>query len=150
MELLSISPLSWFDLGIAMISGILIGSERQYCGKPAGMRTSALICLSTYLFVAVTQSLEGDQLRVVGQIITGVGFLGGGVIISKEGVVQGMTSASVIWILAAIGAVIGLGYPLIGIKITVVTLIILWGLNYLERHVRALRKGVHRSRFFKK
>jgi putative Mg2+ transporter-C (MgtC) family protein len=143
--LFSVYPLSYFEILCAIASGTLIGLERQIMGKPAGMRTSALICLSTYVFVAINRMYGLEVVRIIGQIVTGVGFLGGGVIISREGMVQGMTSAACIWVLAAIGATIGVGHPLTGIKITAITLFIIVGMDVLERYYRALRKGVHRK-----
>jgi putative Mg2+ transporter-C (MgtC) family protein len=145
-DLFSIVPFDGAAFFIAALCGILIGIERQVFGKPAGMRTCALITLSTYFFVSLGTTLEGDQLRIIGQIVTGVGFLGGGVIISKEGVIQGMTSAATIWLLAAVGAVIGSGYPLLGLKLTIFTMFILWGLNSVERNAKKLQKGAHRIR----
>lgn len=144
--LISIEPFDLSSLLIAALCGVMIGFERQLFGKPAGMRTCALICLSTYFFVAIGTILEGDQLRIIGQVVTGVGFLGGGVIISKEGVIQGMTSAATIWLLASIGVVIGTGFPIVGLKLTLFCMFALWFLNRIERTARPLQKGVHRIR----
>ena len=88
--------------------------------------------------------MNDDYLRVVGQVVTGVGFLGGGVILSKEGIIQGMTSASVIWALSAIGVVIGLGYPIVGIKASLIIVVILYILDFFERRLPILQRGVHR------
>ena len=141
MNFLDLTIINWFEVFVDLIVGILVGAERQYNGKPAGIKTSAMICLSTYLFVAMASSEW--QIRVMGQIITGVGFLGGGVIISREGVVQGMTSASIIWILAALGALISLGYPWVVIQLTLLILALLYGLTLLENSFKSLQKGVH-------
>jgi putative Mg2+ transporter-C (MgtC) family protein len=143
---LSIAPFDLTSLIIAAICGVVMGLERQLFGKPAGMRTCALITLSTYFFVALGTLLSGDQLRIIGQIVTGVGFIGGGLIISKEGIIQGMTSAATIWLLSAIGSVIGSGYPFLGLKLTFFCMIILWLLNIVESKSRPLQKGVHRIR----
>ena len=145
INLFSIFPLEWLHLLAATLCGFLIGFERQLLGKPSGMRTSVLIALSVYIFMATAKSITPDYVRILGQIITGVGFLGGGVIISREGVVQGMTSAASIWMLSAIGIIIGLDYPLVGLKITLIMLIILWILNKVERNFKKLQKGVHKT-----
>ena len=83
-ELLDIAPYSWSAIGSAAFCGALIGMERQLRGKPVGIRTSVLIILGTYLFLATAFMLHGDVIdhsRVVGQIITGIGFLGAGVML---------------------------------------------------------------------
>jgi len=144
LGMVSIAPLTWVGVFAVIFSGVIIGMERQILGKPAGMKTSVLITMSTYLFVAISIYMGTDYLRVVGQVVTGVGFLGGGVILSREGVIQGMTSASVIWILSAIGVIIGLGYPLIGVKLAVLMVLVLYGLGFIERKTPFLQRGVHR------
>ena len=149
-KLIMIEPLNWLELACACVAGVSIGFERQVLGKPAGMRTSTLICLSTYVFVAISKSYGNEVARIIGQVVTGVGFLGGGVIIAKEGMVQGMTSAACIWILAAVGATIGAGYPFTGVKIAILALIVLVGLDFFERSFSFLRKGVHKAIYQKK
>ncbi|WP_324770897.1 MgtC/SapB family protein [Pokkaliibacter plantistimulans] len=144
--LLDISPLDWTGVLSACLAGGIIGLERQLQGKPAGIRTSMLICLGSYLFVAVSNGLvngAGDPSRVVGQVITGIGFIGAGVIMNKEGILHGVTSASVIWVLAGIGVTIGLHDHGLGIKLAVLTVIILVGIDGFERRLKSLRKGVH-------
>ncbi len=99
-------PFSWPALMCCAINGLLIGIERQTRGKPVGIRTSILIISGTYLFMAMAVSLSPntlDQARVLGQIITGVGFLGAGVMMTQDGKIHGVTSAAVIWVLAALG-----------------------------------------------
>lgn len=139
----------WMAQAIALICGGAIGLERQLKGKPAGMRTCMLICAGTNLFVRTGAELgaslgsSGDAARVVGQVVTGVGFLGAGVILTRDGLVKGMTSAAVIWILAAIGSLIGLGRGGEALGATLVTLGVLVGVSRLERGYRSLRTGVH-------
>ena len=73
-----------------------------------------LICLSTQVFVRLGVTLGGagtDPSRVLGQVVTGVGFLGAGVILARGGAITGVTSAAVVWVLAAIGSTVGLGRP---------------------------------------
>ena len=125
----------WATVGTAVLCGAIIGFERQLRGKPAGIRTSILVCLSTAVFMQLGGSSvgeTGDPTRVLGQIVTGVGFLGGGVIISQGGVIAGVTTAAVVWVLAAIGAVIGLGHEPTAIVLALVTVSILVGVEALE------------------
>jgi len=133
-------------VGACLLCGILIGLERQIRGKPAGVRTSILVCLGTAVFVHLGEQLGGpnvDHARVLAQVVTGVGFLGAGVMIMREGAVLGVTTAAVIWMLAAIGACIGLGKNHVGIGLAVTTVIILVVTEWLERTFKAMRRGAH-------
>lgn len=136
----------WAGIGTALFCGSIIGLERQVRGKTAGIRTSILICLSTEIFIRLSttvQITQGDSARVLGQIVTGVGFLGAGVIIAREGLVKGVTSAAVIWMLAAVGATIGYKEYTAAVVLAVLTVAVLTGIEHLESSVRSLRKGVH-------
>jgi len=112
--------------------GTLLGWERQADHKPAGLRTHTLVCLGATLFVltarhavAVMGSPTFDPTRIIHGIVTGVGFLGAGSILRHEGTVQGITTAASIWIVAAIGAAVGVqAYVLAGVS-TVLALIVL-------------------------
>jgi putative Mg2+ transporter-C (MgtC) family protein len=141
------TPIFWQRIAVAIICGGIIGLERQLRGKPAGIRTSILICLGTEVFIAlgalITEGTVADPSRVVGQVVTGIGFLGAGVIMAKEGLVQGVTSAAVIWMLAAIGSAIGLGYEHAGVVLAVLTVGVLTGVELLETSFLMLREGVH-------
>ncbi len=139
----------WLHLGTALLCGGAIGLERQLRGKASGARTSILICLGTSLFVTLgaTASPERtDPTRVLGQVVTGIGFLGAGVILTREGRILGVTTAAVIWVLAAIGCLIGVGYLASAIVVTLVTLGVLLGVEAFEellerrRHPRASRE----------
>jgi putative Mg2+ transporter-C (MgtC) family protein len=143
------SPHFWLRVSVAVLCGGVIGLERQLRGKPAGIRTSILICLGTYFFVLLGSSFapqNADPTRVLGQVVTGIGFLGAGVILSREGIVVGVTSAAVIWLLAAIGALIGLGFVPAAIAISFVAVGVLVGVEKLESTFKALRRGVHALR----
>lgn len=137
------SPVFWFRLGTAVLCGGIIGLERQLRGKAAGIRTSILICLGTELFVTLGASFGGERVdptRVLGQVVTGIGFLGGGVILAREGLVVGVTSAAVIWMLAALGSLIGLGHLVAALILTLVTVGLLLGVELLETVFRRLRQ----------
>jgi putative Mg2+ transporter-C (MgtC) family protein len=136
----------WIRVGIAIATAGLIGFERQMRGKPVGVRTSILICLGTSIFVELgvaSGNPQADPTRVIGQVVTGVGFLGAGVMMARGGVVTGVTTAAVIWILAAIGACIGLGHYAAAVVFAVLTVGILTGVGLLEAGFNRLRTGVY-------
>ncbi len=109
-------------LGLALGVGGLIGLERSYRGRPAGFRTHALVCLSTSLLMLVTVYESSwfqvaasaratiDPTRMAQGIMTGIGFLGAGAIIEEGLTVRGLTTAASIWITAAIGILVGIGF----------------------------------------
>jgi len=143
-----IRPFAWAELGTALLCGFIIGLERQLRGKPAGIRTSILIVMGTYVFIAASMSVNSsmtDPSRIIGQVITGVGFLGAGVMLARDGMVLGVTSAATIWVLAAIGVCIGIGQDLVAIKLSVLVVIVLVGIDILENSSSAMRRGVHRT-----
>ncbi|MBN2185616.1 MAG: MgtC/SapB family protein [Candidatus Krumholzibacteriota bacterium] len=134
----------WVAVAVACFCGAAIGVERQLRGKPAGIRTSMLICLGTMVFVSLGRDVvspTGDGTRVLGQVVTGVGFIGAGVMLAREGLIRGVTSASVIWILAAIGALAGFGRHWAAIAVALVVLAVLSGVQYLEHVIVHLKPG---------
>jgi putative Mg2+ transporter-C (MgtC) family protein len=134
----------WQHLGTALLCGGLIGIERQLRGKAAGIRTSILICLGTSIFVELGSSIDAahvDPTRVLAQITSGIGFLGGGVILARKGLITGVTSAAVIWVLAALGGLIGFGHLRAAIVLSLVTLGVLIGVELLEGMFRRLQQG---------
>lgn len=145
-ELLTIDPFHWRSIATALFCGVIVGLERQLRGKPVGIRTSALITLGTYVYLTtanVVGNEHSDPSRVIGQIVTGIGFLGAGVMLARDGAVVGVTSAATIWVLAAIGVVIGNGENLSAIKLALVTVFILYGMELLEAHTKTFSRGVH-------
>ena len=91
----------------AFTAGGLMGIEREFRSKPAGFRTMILICVGSCLFAIVSQSFANNPDRIAANIISGVGFIGAGVVF-KEGLhVRGITSAATIWMAAAIGMALG-------------------------------------------
>jgi putative Mg2+ transporter-C (MgtC) family protein len=146
-DLLAIAPLSIEGCLVAILCGFIIGFERQWFGKPAGIRTSILVCTGAYTFIALATYCQPNigGVRVLGSIVAGVGFLGAGMMLSKEGSVVGVTSVSTIWVLAAIGSLAGFGNYIAAISITLLTIFVLIGINLLERIFKKLRRGVHRK-----
>lgn len=135
-------------IAVAMLCGTIVGLERQLRGKPVGIRTSTIICIGTVTFFYLGELIPGpkDSARVLGHIIQGVGFLGAGVMMNKEGLVLGVTSAATIWLLAAVGVAIGLNQYTMAITVSLVTVCILYGVEYLERMFNFLRRGVHNKK----
>jgi putative Mg2+ transporter-C (MgtC) family protein len=125
---------------VSLVLGTIVGLERQMGRKPAGLRTHALVCLGSTMFVLTTKhaviAFGGpslDATRIVHGVVTGVGFLGAGSIMRTEGFVFGLTTAASIWMVAAIGVSVGVkAYPLAAIG-SVFALIVLEGYRWLER-----------------
>jgi putative Mg2+ transporter-C (MgtC) family protein len=115
--------------------GAAIGLEREYRRKPAGLRTNILIAMGSCLFTILSLTLtEGtaDHSRVAGQIVTGIGFLGGGAILRNRDTVHGMTTAATIWVNAAIGIATGTGQFLLATVTAALTLAVLVVLPPIE------------------
>lgn len=132
---------------VAIFCGGMVGLERQFRGKPAGIRTCSLICLGTAIFVYIgfimsSNSSTADPGRVVAQVVAGVGFLGLGMVVKGgNGRILGITSAAVVWLLAAVGSLAGVGLFGAALALTLVTLLVLVGVERLENAFGGLRKG---------
>lgn len=100
-------------LFIAAIAGLLIGFERQWHNKSAGLRTNSLVAIGSAAYVLLSIQLtqqSGDVTRIIGQVVTGIGFLGAGIIF-KEGVnVHGLTTAATVWCSSAVGSIAAAGF----------------------------------------
>lgn len=129
-------------LCIAMLVGGLIGAEREFRDKSAGFRTILLITVGSTLFTILSLSIanEADSSRIAANIVTGIGFLGAGVILREGQRITGVTTAATIWLAAALGMGIGAGrYVLVGIS-TFVSLVILWFFPSLEHQMSGVRE----------
>jgi putative Mg2+ transporter-C (MgtC) family protein len=125
------------QLGLASLLGGAIGLERELGGKPAGLRTNILIAVGSALFTIVSLQLAsqgGTADRIAAQVVTGIGFLGGGAILRRGRAVQGMTTAATIWMNAAIGMAAGAGESSLAVAATIVTLIVLAVLPPIEAY----------------
>jgi putative Mg2+ transporter-C (MgtC) family protein len=132
-------------LVIALAAGAIIGLERSYHGRPAGFRTHALVCLSSCMLMVLTvyqdtwfssfslQQANVDPTRMAQGIMTGIGFLGAGVIMKEGLTVRGLTTAASIWITAGIGIMIGIGFYFPAGIATALTLIVLSVFRWIER-----------------
>ena len=97
-------------LVVSIVLGFIIGFERESNGKAVGTRTISLIALGAALFVSMSPTiLGGDNSRIVAQVVSGIGFLGAGIIFKDGNTVRGLTTAATIWCSAAIGCLCGLG-----------------------------------------
>ncbi len=131
-------------LFVALILGLIIGTERVWAHKTAGMRTYALVAMGSALFVLVSEemvkaymSLPGlSPTMIVAQVVVGVGFLGTGLIFSKDNKLMGMTTATALWVSAGIGMACGFGLYKIAIIGTVLTLFIFTVLWALEEQLK--------------
>lgn len=144
--LFSIDPYSWISIGASILCGSIVGLERQLRGKPVGIRTSSLIVLGTYMFIASSILIENestDTSRIIGQVVTGIGFLGAGVMLAKDGAVVGVTSAATIWALAAIGVCIAVVDAFVALKFSILVVLILYGVDLLEGYSSMFTRGVH-------
>ena len=119
-------------VGVAILCGAMLGFERQYKNKTAGFRTIIVICLGSALYTMVAQK---NGLLSNMNIVTGIGFIGAGVIFKDGFSVNGLTTAAVIWISAAIGMVVGAGSYLLALISTIATLFILVLFHLLEDYV---------------
>ncbi|HAC46227.1 MAG TPA: methyltransferase [Chloroflexi bacterium] len=132
---------------VTLILAIAIGTEREYHGHPAGIRTMALVGVGACLFTTISlESFFGsrtDPTRIAAQIVTGVGFLGAGAILRHGTDVRGLTTAATIWVVAAIGMVVGFGNYKIGIFTTALVLVTLVAIRPLERRMFHRQEGRH-------
>jgi putative Mg2+ transporter-C (MgtC) family protein len=138
----------WIPVLVSVLCGVMVGLERQLRGKPLDVRTAILICLGTHVFIRLGVTTGGDNVdhtRVLGQVVTGIGFLGAGVILRRNESVVGLTTASVIWVLAAIGAAIGFGQYGAAIALAFVTLVVLNFLEMIEDRIAMMRRGPHKK-----
>lgn len=98
---------------VAFVAGLIIGLERQWYNKSAGLRTNCLVALGSALYVLLSikmTSEHGDVTRIIGQVVTGIGFLGAGIIF-KEGLnIHGLTTAATVWCSSAVGSVAAAGF----------------------------------------
>jgi putative Mg2+ transporter-C (MgtC) family protein len=153
---------SYFDaivrLLLALGAGATIGIERSYHGRPAGFRTHSLVCISSSLLMLVTvyqatwfhggaDAVRVDPTRMAQGIVTGIGFLGGGVIFKEGLTVRGLTTAASIWVTSAIGILVGVGLHVPAFVATALALAVLTVFRRIELAIPTNRFAVHTVRF---
>lgn len=138
---------------LAVVAGSLIGMERSYNGRPAGFRTHALVCTASSLLMLLTvfqwellaaaplETIRVDPTRMAQGIMTGIGFLGAGVIVRERATIRGLTTAASIWMTASIGILIGMGFFTAAFAAVVLTLGVLSTFRWLEAVLPSLRYG---------
>ncbi|MCU0612708.1 MAG: MgtC/SapB family protein [Candidatus Eisenbacteria bacterium] len=131
---------NWEDvlkLVLAMFLGGIIGAEREYQDKAAGLRTMIFISVGATLFTVLSRRLSttGDPGRIAAQIVSGVGFLGAGAILHQRGQVKGLTTAATVWLVAAIGMAVGSDQVALAIAVSAMALIVLAVLPTIEQRM---------------
>jgi len=126
-------------LGMAAFLGAMIGLEREYRGYPAGVRTMALVCMGAALF-AENSRLFGvtpgtDSSRIAAQIVSGIGFLGAGLIFREGFSVRGVTTAATIWASAAVGVAVGIEAYIVAVFASIIAVVLL-ELRVVTKHIR--------------
>ncbi len=137
----------YYGIGVqiifALILGGLVGYDREVKMKAAGFKTNIMICIGATLYTTISlinlhSSNAGpavDPNRIAAQIVSGIGFLGAGAIIQGRGGVSGLTTAATIWVVAAIGYTIGVGYPIVATLFSITVLAILRVLNPINKFI---------------
>ncbi len=134
-------------LGLAFVAGFIIGFERERHGRAAGLRTTMLTCVSAALAMILSEYLvinniasnaawRPDPARLAAGILTGMGFLGGAVVVRHDNVIRGVTTAAVLWFVTILGLAFGSGYIVLGLLGVGIALIALFILPYLETEIQ--------------
>lgn len=146
---------------LALLAGGIIGLERAIHGRDAGFRTHALVCVSSSLLMLLMafqwqfvpqqfiETIRTDPTRMAQGIMTGIGFLGAGVIIKEGLTIRGLTTAASIWMTAAIGIVIGLGFYEAAIYSTVITVVTLSMFRWIESKIPTMKYANLSVRFMR-
>lgn len=125
---------------IALLLGLAVGIEREFVGKEAGTKTYSLVSLGAALFTILSFDPNfPDPSRIISQIITGIGFIGAGLIIFHENKVHGLTTAAGLWVMAGVGIAVGMGYYLTAGASVALILFILYALRKIR-----LEEYIHR------
>ena len=136
-------PNDLLSIILAIVLGAVIGMEREFSGKAAGLRTNVLICLGAAVFTIISRQMvggtNGSVARIAAQIVTGVGFLGAGAIIQDRGGVHGLTTAATIWLVSSIGMACGAGFYGLAIVAALTAILVLIGLGKLVRLLERYR-----------
>jgi putative Mg2+ transporter-C (MgtC) family protein len=133
------------ELGLAFVLSAAIGLERELRQKSAGLRTYTLVGFSSALIILIskygfTDIIQQDRIvldpsRIAAQVVSGIGFIGGGVIFVRKDLVRGLTTAATIWLTAAVGMACGAGLPILAIAVTVAHFVVIAGFPAIERRL---------------
>ncbi len=134
----------------SVLCGTLIGLEREHRAKPAGVKTVSLICIGSTIFtitsILIAGDSGGDRGRIAAQVVTGIGFLGAGAIMRERGTIIGLTTGATIWVVSAIGVLIGAGYAAGGLAMSAVVLIVLIALRRSEAYLHRWNRDEESSK----
>lgn len=126
-------------IGAALLSGLFIGVEREIRNKNAGLKTNALVSLGAAVFVLVSFHFRGepsvDITRVMGQVVTGIGFIGAGVILHTGTTVRGLTTAATVWCSAGAGCLAAAGLYLELLVLTILIVFVNVFFGYLDKYI---------------
>jgi putative Mg2+ transporter-C (MgtC) family protein len=125
-----------------------IGLDRELRGKPAGLRTHVVVATASaalgYVSVAAAGVVGADQTRIAAQVVTGIGFMGAGIIFATGGRVHGLTTAAALWSAMAVGLAVGLGADALAVALVLVTMTFLWPVDWLMSRLLATRNRADR------
>lgn len=139
-----------FRLASALLAGIIIGTQRELKQRQAGLTTNSLVAVGACIFILISESVimgamanggpvNNDNLRVLSQVVTGIGFLGAGVIMKDGLTIHGLSSAATIWCSAAVGCLCGYGMWRQALIAVAVIISINWGLKSIELYIKRKR-----------
>lgn len=130
-----------YDLLLAVVIGAVIGVEREYHSKSAGLRTMIMVSLSSCLFTLLSLKIGvANPDRLAANVLTGLGFLGAGVILKDDNRISGITTATTIWMTAALGMAVGAGYEILSLWATAIVMVVLVLLVYVQRGIESLNQ----------
>jgi putative Mg2+ transporter-C (MgtC) family protein len=141
---MALTPDDLLKLVLAVVLGGLVGAEREYRDKAAGFRTIILICVGATLFTMLSLKMagtRGDPARIAAGIVSGIGFLGAGAILRGGRHIVGLTTASTIWVAAALGMGIGSGRYLLSVVVAAVVLTVLFVFPRIEVWIDRTRES---------
>lgn len=131
-----------YHLMMALVIGAIIGTEREYRSKSAGLRTMIMVSLASCLFTILSIKIGVQNPdRLAANILTGLGFLGAGVIFKDDNRISGITTATTIWMVAALGMAAGAGYEFLAMIGTVLVLIVLVILVYFQNKIEMIHQA---------
>jgi putative Mg2+ transporter-C (MgtC) family protein len=140
-------------LALALILSSLIGLEREFRAKSAGLRTHTLVGVASALIMLVSKYGFGDIIvpnavildpsRIAAQIVSGIGFIGGGLIFVQRDVVRGLTTAAIIWLTAGVGMACGAGLPLLALFVTATHFLVIYGYTPVAHRILSERAELH-------
>ena len=139
---------------LAVVLGMIIGAERLFVHKEAGMNTHALVAMGASLFMLVSEAMVAKYINLIGlnptmlpaQIIVGIGFLGAGSIILQGSQLKGLTTASGLWVTAGIGMAAGFGLYGLAIISTILVLLVFVSMNIIEKPIRKISGDVEQPK----